>query len=58
MTRWTVFAADTARREGEPDRVETDRVEWVPLDRVRRLIADGAVSDGFSLTALLWYLTR
>jgi 8-oxo-dGTP pyrophosphatase MutT (NUDIX family) len=51
-----VFAADGATREREPDGIETDRVEWIPLDRVRDLIRSGDVSDGFSLTALLWYL--
>ena len=52
-----VFAANRASREGEPDGVETDRVEWVPVDRIRTLIASGEISDGFSLTALLWYLS-
>jgi len=52
-----VFAASRASREGEPDGVETDRVEWVPVDHIRTLIASGEISDGFSLTALLWYLS-
>ncbi|HKP16979.1 MAG TPA: NUDIX hydrolase [Gaiellaceae bacterium] len=55
--RFHVFAADGATFERDPDRVETDRVEWVALPEVRRLIASGEVTDGFSLTALLWFLT-
>jgi 8-oxo-dGTP pyrophosphatase MutT (NUDIX family) len=54
--RFHVFAAQGATHERRPDLVETDRVEWVPLDDVRALIADGEITDGFSLTALLWFL--
>jgi 8-oxo-dGTP pyrophosphatase MutT (NUDIX family) len=54
--RFHVFLADGATHEREPDLVETDRVEWVPLDRLRRLIDDGEITDGYSLTALLWFL--
>jgi len=52
-----VFATDGASRERDPDGIETDRVEWVPVDRVRELVAGGKITDGFSLTALLWYLS-
>jgi 8-oxo-dGTP pyrophosphatase MutT (NUDIX family) len=51
-----VFLADGATHEREPDGVETDRVAWFPVRRVRELIADGEVNEGFSLTALLWFL--
>jgi 8-oxo-dGTP pyrophosphatase MutT (NUDIX family) len=51
-----VFLAESATREGEPDLVETDQVEWVPVPELRRLIAAGEITDGFSLTALLWFL--
>ena len=54
--RFHVFLADGATHEREPDLVETDRVDWVPLDRLRRLIDDAEITDGFSLTALLWFL--
>jgi 8-oxo-dGTP pyrophosphatase MutT (NUDIX family) len=54
--RFHVFLADDATREREPDLLETDHVEWVPLPALRRLIAAGEVRDGFSLTALLWFL--
>jgi 8-oxo-dGDP phosphatase len=52
-----VFVADGATRVGDPTDVgESERVEWVPVDRVRELIAAGQVMDGLSLTALLWAL--
>ena len=53
-----VLAADGAEHVGEPaDPFEAERIECVPWPRVRELIRDGAVPDGFSLGALLWYLT-
>lgn len=52
-----VFTAEKATPMGEPtDRSESERVEWVPLADVRKMIADGQVFDGLSLTALLWSL--
>jgi 8-oxo-dGTP pyrophosphatase MutT (NUDIX family) len=54
--RFHVFAADGAVEEGTPDVDEAERVEWVPLDRVRELVRGGEVTDGYSLTALLWVL--
>lgn len=56
--RFHVFLAGGASYEREPDRVETDRVKWVPLDALRRLIDAGEITDGFSLTALLWFLAH
>jgi 8-oxo-dGTP pyrophosphatase MutT (NUDIX family) len=53
-----VFLAEGAAEEGEPDEDEAERVEWVPLDTVRTLVADGQVTDGYSLTALLWVLAQ
>ncbi len=51
------FLADGAEHVGDPvDTHEAERVEWVPLDKLRRHIADGRVTDGFSLTSLLLYL--
>jgi 8-oxo-dGTP pyrophosphatase MutT (NUDIX family) len=48
------FLAEGASHVGEPvDRHEAERVAWVPVERVRGLIADGQVLDGFSLTSLL-----
>jgi 8-oxo-dGTP pyrophosphatase MutT (NUDIX family) len=52
-----LFTASSAARVGEPtDPGESERIEWVPVDTVRRLIAGGEVYDGLSLTALLWTL--
>jgi 8-oxo-dGTP pyrophosphatase MutT (NUDIX family) len=55
--RFHVLVADGAEHVGKPtDRNEAERVEWLSLDRVRELIATGEISDGYSLTALLWFL--
>jgi 8-oxo-dGTP pyrophosphatase MutT (NUDIX family) len=52
-----VFVADGASHVGDPSDVgESERVEWVAVDDVRRLIADGRFTDGLSLTSLLWAL--
>lgn len=52
-----VFVADGATHEGDPTDVgESERVEWVPVDAVRGLITGGQVTDGLSLTSLLWAL--
>jgi 8-oxo-dGTP pyrophosphatase MutT (NUDIX family) len=54
-----VFVADGATRVGEPsDQNEAERVEWVALPQVRRLIHEGQITDGFSLTGLLWFLSE
>ena len=54
---FNLFVADGATHVGEPhDPFESERIEWVPVDDVRRLIAGGQVQDGLSLTALLWFL--
>jgi 8-oxo-dGTP pyrophosphatase MutT (NUDIX family) len=51
--RFHIYLADGAEHLGEPiDAHEAERVEWVPLARVRELIAAGEVLDGLSLTAL------
>jgi 8-oxo-dGDP phosphatase len=52
-----VFAAEGATEVGAPtDTDESERVEWLPWDRVRTEIAAGRVTDGLSLTALLYAL--
>ncbi|MGN8246348.1 NUDIX hydrolase [Cellulomonas soli] len=52
-----VYVADGATYVGEPsDPSEADRIEWVPLDQVRRLVLDGALGDGMSLTGVLRFL--
>jgi 8-oxo-dGTP pyrophosphatase MutT (NUDIX family) len=53
-----LFLADGAHRVGEPsDPGESERIEWVPVDEVRRAALAGDVPDGLSLTALLYCLT-
>lgn len=55
--RFHIFLAVGATHVGEPeDAFEAERVEWVPVKRVRELIRAGQVTDGYSLTALLWAL--
>jgi 8-oxo-dGTP pyrophosphatase MutT (NUDIX family) len=55
--RFHVFLAEGAEHVGDPrDTFEAERVEWVPVARVRELIRAGEVSDGYSLTGLLWAL--
>ena len=55
--RFHLFLADSAEPVGPPtDPAESERVEWVPVDAVRRLVAGHEVPDGLSLTALLWWL--
>ncbi len=54
-----VFVAEGATHEGDPsDPNEAERVEWVPVSRIRGLIRDGEITDGFSLTSLLWFLAE
>ena len=48
------FLADGASYVGEPaDRSESERVEWVTVDRLRAEIRAGRVSDGLTLVAVL-----
>jgi 8-oxo-dGDP phosphatase len=54
---FNIFLADGATEVGAPvDPSEADRVEWVPVERVRELIRDGEMVDGLSLTAVLYAL--
>lgn len=54
--RFELYAAAGAVHVGDPsDPAESSRVEWVPVARVRELLAGGEVVDGLSLTALLWW---
>lgn len=57
--RFHLFTASSATYVGPPTDVsESERVEWVPLAEVRPMIERGEVTDGLSLTALLWLLAR
>jgi 8-oxo-dGTP pyrophosphatase MutT (NUDIX family) len=52
-----LFAAHDARRIGDPTDVsESERVEWLPVDRVADAIRRGEIVDGMSLVALLHVL--
>jgi 8-oxo-dGTP pyrophosphatase MutT (NUDIX family) len=51
-----LFAADGATHVGAPtDPTESERVEWVPLDRLRDEVSAGRVRDGLSFSILLWW---
>jgi 8-oxo-dGTP pyrophosphatase MutT (NUDIX family) len=54
-----LYRADSARRIGPPeDDFESDRVEWVPLDDIPRMIGRGEIASGTTLAALLYTLTN
>jgi 8-oxo-dGTP pyrophosphatase MutT (NUDIX family) len=56
--RFHLFVADGATHVGEPSDVnEAERVEWVSVDAVRKLVREGEVRDGLSLTGLLYALS-
>jgi 8-oxo-dGTP pyrophosphatase MutT (NUDIX family) len=54
--KYRVFAVSGVKRVGKPEAAEASRVEWVPLLKVRELLAAGQVPDGPSLTALAFFL--
>jgi 8-oxo-dGDP phosphatase len=47
-----LFVADGAEQVGDPDADEAERVEWLPVEEVRKRLGDGSISDGFTLVAL------
>lgn len=48
-----IFVADGATHIGDPaDAFEADRIEWVPVARLRELIRAGEMGDGLSLAGL------
>ena len=52
---FALYLARGAHYRGEPtDASESDRIAWLPVAEVRRLIAEAAIPDGLTLTALLW----
>ena len=54
-TTFHLYVAVGATHVGEPtDWSESERVEWVGVDEMRRAVTAGAVGDGMSLTGLLW----
>jgi len=57
MNRTHTFIADGATPVGEPvDVAEAERVEWVAVSELRRIVGDGEMRDGLSLTAVAYAL--
>jgi 8-oxo-dGTP pyrophosphatase MutT (NUDIX family) len=55
--KFNLFIADSATYVGEPsDPGESERIEWVPLDEVRAIVARGEMPDGLSLTGITYAL--
>jgi len=53
-----VFHGEAAERAGKPtDTSEADRIEWIPLADIRRLVAKGEIVSGPTLIGLLLLLT-
>jgi 8-oxo-dGTP pyrophosphatase MutT (NUDIX family) len=49
------YVADGAVHEGDPTDVgESERVEWVPVPEVRRILRDNEMTDGMSLSAVAY----
>lgn len=46
--RHHLFLARRARQRGQTDATEAERVEWVPVDRLRDLVAAGDMPQGLS----------
>ena len=56
--RFHLFVAAGATHVGEPTDVnEAERVDWMSVDELRKLVRAGEVRDGLSLTALLYALS-
>jgi 8-oxo-dGTP pyrophosphatase MutT (NUDIX family) len=50
---FAIFLADGATYEGEPsDPSESERISWVPVDKLRNALASGRVNDGMAITGL------
>jgi 8-oxo-dGTP pyrophosphatase MutT (NUDIX family) len=55
--KFHLFLSTGATYAGPPsDPSESERIEWVPLDQLRALVAGGQMMDGLSLTAVLYAL--
>ena len=54
-----LFRADGASHAGPPsERTEADRIEWIPLAGIPRLIDEGAIVSGPTLIALLYLIMK
>jgi 8-oxo-dGTP pyrophosphatase MutT (NUDIX family) len=57
--RFEILTAAGATYVGDPsDPSESERVAWLPVEDVKLLIGSGQISDGLTLTALLWWLVN
>ena len=55
--RFALFLSEGATHVGDPtDASESERIEWVPVDRLRDEIDAGRIVDGLSLNGLLYAL--
>jgi 8-oxo-dGTP pyrophosphatase MutT (NUDIX family) len=55
---FVIFVSDDAVHRGPPvDVNEAERVEWVPVADVRRLLLGGKITDGLSFGAISYWLT-
>jgi 8-oxo-dGTP pyrophosphatase MutT (NUDIX family) len=51
-----IFVGRNARHLGPPsDPNEADRIEWVPVEEVRRLLLGGEITDGLSFGAVSYW---
>lgn len=56
--RFHIFLAESATEVGAAtDASESERIEWVPVEQVRRIVTGGQMPDGLSLTGLLFAFT-
>jgi 8-oxo-dGTP pyrophosphatase MutT (NUDIX family) len=54
---FNIFVAEGATHVGDPtDPSESERVEWVPIEELRRIVQAGEMTDGLSLTGVLFAL--
>jgi 8-oxo-dGTP pyrophosphatase MutT (NUDIX family) len=50
-----IFVADGAQHVGEPTDVgESERIEWVPVTELRRIVRDNEMLDGLSATGVAY----
>ncbi|MEV7973029.1 NUDIX hydrolase [Cellulomonas sp. NPDC089187] len=51
-----IWQTDSAELVGDPDPAEADRVDWLPVARLREMVTGGLITDGMSLTAVMRFL--
>jgi 8-oxo-dGTP pyrophosphatase MutT (NUDIX family) len=56
--RFSYFLAEGATFVEEADSPEVERVEWKPVEEVRRLLATGELCDGLSVSGLALALAK